>query len=332
LGTYSYNSSHNVTLSDTGYTITFGSTRYSGVFAVASNGTTVGVELAENRTYLFQVRDINTLIDPDGDAWVRQGTAPASGAGTFVGTYSYGSNYAITLTDTGFTMNWGGTTSSGIYVWSSNGTITPILPDNNTSYEFKIRDANTLIDKDGDPWVRQAASAQAQDSKSVSGALSGTYYYYYNSIAFRGIYYSFSGSNCTMVVTDSTYNGTYTVTGNTVTVTFADNSTFILQIRDTDTLVDSDGDLWVRERTTPSSTSAGASGTLSGTYSYGSNYTVTFSGSNYTMTLESYTFSGTYTMSGNTATLIVADTTSLVFQIRDANTLVDEDGDVWTRR
>ena len=74
--------------------------------------------------------------------------------------------------------------------------------------------------------------------------LSGTYNYSSNDLI------TFSGSNFTLRTTSNTYTGTYSVSGNALTL--SGHGSTISWIRDTwiitdsNTLRDSDGDLWIR--------------------------------------------------------------------------------------
>jgi len=72
--------------------------------------------------------------------------------------------------------------------------------------------------------------------------------------------------------------------------------------------------------------------TLSGTYRYGTNYYITFTGSNFTGSYGSSTaISGTYSVSGSRLTLNRANGTTWNWTIVDANTIRDHDGDNWVK-
>ena len=75
---------------------------------------------------------------------------------------------------------------------------------------------------------------------------------------------------------------------------------------------------------------------LTGTYSYGSGFSLTFSGNNYTLSMFNLTYAGTYSMSGNTFTLAghgsSADWVSGPWTIVDENTVRDSDGDLWRKQ
>ena len=76
-------------------------------------------------------------------------------------------------------------------------------------------------------------------------------------------------------------------------------------------------------------------GTLSGTYIFSSNDSITLSGNNYTLRTTDRTFSGTFSVSGNTFTLAGHNSTTdwirLPWTIVDSNTIMDSDGDSWRR-
>ena len=77
-------------------------------------------------------------------------------------------------------------------------------------------------------------------------------------------------------------------------------------------------------------------GTLSGTYVYSQYDSITFSGRNYTLRITDTTFSGTYTITGNSFVLEghnnPTDWIRLPWTIIDSNTIRDSDGDVWSRQ
>ena len=75
--------------------------------------------------------------------------------------------------------------------------------------------------------------------------------------------------------------------------------------------------------------------TLTGTYTYGSSYSIEFSGSNFTARAVGNTYTGAYTISGNTFTLTghgnTANWISGTWTIVDSATLRDPDEDLWHR-
>ena len=74
---------------------------------------------------------------------------------------------------------------------------------------------------------------------------------------------------------------------------------------------------------------------LSGTYIFSSNDSITFDGNNYTLKTAGRTFTGTFSVSGNTFTLAGHDSPTdwirLPWTIIDSDTIRDSDGDSWRR-
>lgn len=76
-------------------------------------------------------------------------------------------------------------------------------------------------------------------------------------------------------------------------------------------------------------------GNLFGTFVFSANDSITFSGNNYTLRITGHTFTGTYSISGNTFTLAGHGSTTNwirgIWTIIDSYTIRDSDGDVWRR-
>ena len=155
------------------------------------------------------------------------------------GLYTFSSNDSITFTGNNFTLRTGGQTIAGTFSVSGN---TFTLTGHNRSESWirspwTIVDSNTIQDSDGDVW-RGSATPPV-------GGLSGTYNY--NQLLFI----TFNGNNFSLRVADAgTFTGRVTVSGNTFTLTNHDFDAEFMTGRwtiiDSDTIRDSDGDLWRR--------------------------------------------------------------------------------------
>ena len=163
--------------------------------------------------------------------------------------------------------------------------------------------------------------------------LTGTYTYGSNfTITFN------SGNRFTARVINTTYSGTYLVSGNTFTLTDHGSSSNWINgtwtIVDENTLRDADGDLWRNQSATPS--------TLSGNYYIQGdlsffNMSINFNGNNFALMLfDTEIVSGSYSVSGSAITLTGHGSTENyltgIWAIVDSNTLRDPDGDLWERR
>lgn len=84
------------------------------------------------------------------------------------------------------------------------------------------------------------------------------------------------------------------------------------------------------------STPSASQGILSGTYTYGSNASISFIGNNYTIRVDDNIYTGNYSVSGNTFTLFGHDSiTSWIigtWVIIDSNSISDSDGDIWRKQ
>jgi formylglycine-generating enzyme required for sulfatase activity len=91
------------------------------------------------------------------------------------GTYIYSGNYSVTFSGGNFTMNWNGTARNGTY--SISGSTLTLRSSSFTSgtYTFQIRDANTIVDNEGDTWTKQAATAVTPAVSGMANIRSGTF-------------------------------------------------------------------------------------------------------------------------------------------------------------
>ena len=189
-------------------------------------------------------------------------------------------------------------------------------------YDFRVEDAN------GSVYQRMNLVVTANDSivftptniaqaAQAQTAPTGTYTYGTNDSI------TFSGNNYTLRITDNTFTGSFSVSGNTFTLqghnSGADWIRLPWTIVDSNTIRDADGDLWRKQETT----------TLSGTYYFNSGTYFTFhDGNTCSLTANNETVSTTYRVSGDS--VIFADT--ITWTIVNSNTLRDTDGDLWERR
>jgi hypothetical protein len=242
-------------------------------------------------------------------------TASGNTANTLAGTYYYGTDTSITFSGNRFTLNGDGTTVTGSYSVSGN---TFTLTGHGRTWSWitgawTITDSNTLRDADGDLWKKSTVI--------IPTVLSGTYSYKSSESI------TFSGNSFTLKFAGTTVTGSYSVSGNTFTLTGhgrTDNwITGTWTITDANTLRASDGTVWEKSTVIPT--------VLSGTYSYGQFFSISFSGNNYSYTILTRTDSGTYRVSGNKVIFskkVLGDDT---WDIVDANTLRDPDGDLWKK-
>ena len=143
---------------------------------------------------------------------------------------------------------------------------------------------------------------------------------------------SFTGNQFVVLTGDgNTYAGSYDLRGDNFTLRgHGQRSNFMTgrwNIVNSNTIRDADGDIWMR---------VPESFPLSGTYSFGSAYNITFTGSTYVLRAENNTYRGNYLRIGDEIMLLGHGTN--IYWIREAwyivnaNTIEDADGDLWVRR
>ncbi|MCL2805833.1 MAG: hypothetical protein FWD26_07835 [Treponema sp.] len=248
----------------------------------------------------------------------------AAAQSTLSGVYTLeGHSWTFTFTGNNFSMyiTERDTTISGTYrISGSTVTLTSSGFANANTRRMTIVNATTLRDWDGDTWVKPAP-------------LSGVY----RLQGHETWTFTFTGTNnFAMYVPErnTTINGTYTVSGSTVTLTsssFANSNTRRMTIINPTTLRDWDGDTW---------TSAPATSALSGVYRLQGHesWTFTFTGTNvFAMYIpeRNTIINGTYTVSGSTVTLTSSDfanANTRRMTIVNATTLRDWDNDTWIKR
>jgi len=202
-----------------------------------------------------------------------------------------------------------------------------------TRYDFKMVDVN------GNTYTKMNVTVGANSRivftmndivRSSFSDLSGTYVYGSNASI------TFNGNNYILKVNDSTYQGSYSMSGSSsFTLTGHNSSVNWIRapwmIESDNTLRDADGDLW-RKEITPSS----AASLPTGTYTYGSDASITFSGNNYTLRLVNNIFQGTFSVSDNRFILnghgSRTNWINGTWTIVDANTIKDADNDLWRKQ
>jgi hypothetical protein len=267
--------------------------------AIDANGNRyykMNVQVAENSRIVFNPQDR---------------TESDNTANTLTGTYSFSGSYSITFSGNRFTLKADDTTVTGSYSVSGN---TFTLTGHGRTWSWitrawTITDANTLRDADGDLW------------RKSGNTLIGTYSYGSSESI------TFSGNRFTLKFDGATVTGSYSVSGNTFTLTGHGRTdswiTGAWTITDSNTLRASDGTLWEKSTVIPT--------VLSGTYTYGQLFSISFSGNNFTYTILTLTDSGTYRVSGNRVIFSKKVVGSDTWDIVDANTLRDPDGDLWKK-
>ena len=108
------------------------------------------------------------------------------------------------------------------------------------------------------------------------------------------------------------------VSGNSIR-TPQSGAVFNWTIVDTNTIKDGDGEIYTRVTS------------LSGTFTYGRSYTITFSGTNFSLQYGSNSFTGTYTISGINLILNRTDGVNWRWVIVSRNVVRDQDGDSWRK-
>jgi hypothetical protein len=194
-------------------------------------------------------------------------------------------------------------------------------------YDFRVVDTNgtayTHMNVVVTPNSRIVFTAGNIAAGGASAAISGTYTYG------RDTSITFTGNNFTLVVSNTTIQGTFSVSGSSLTLAGHNrNEGWIRgpwEIVNDNTLRDSDGDIWRKQAA------------LSGTFTYGEFFSMTFSDNNFTAMIGgNNAHTGTYSVSGSTFTLTGHNSTSNYMTgewiIVNDNTLRDADGDVWRRQ
>ena len=161
------------------------------------------------------------------------------------------------------------------------------------------------------------------DTESVPAEfrLSGTY-----TLFFYGFTMSmeFSGSSFTYTLEgEHAGSGDYTISGSLVYLN--NNSIPFFTIIDENTLIDSDGDIWIKESL--------EQGILSGLFSFsfhGTELTIEFSGENFVLRMDGdFAGSGTYRY---TETLVyLNNNVTPFFTVIDSSTFMDAEGNIWLR-
>jgi hypothetical protein len=132
-------------------------TRLSNYFvANFDSHITIPVQLALWRGQGETIADILSTFDLTEEDWAVSSTILGMPNETPVrivpGTYSYSSRYTVTITDTNFTMNYGGRNYSGNYMVIGN--ILVLKTTSAGSFVFTVVN-NALRDREGDLWRRQ---------------------------------------------------------------------------------------------------------------------------------------------------------------------------------
>jgi hypothetical protein len=158
---------------------------------------------------------------------------PTGSVGTTLsGTYYFGSTLYITFRDNTFTRTMIGEIDSGTYRISGNRIIfSQSMWGSNT---WTIVDQYTLRDPDGDLWKKEAMPATLT-------TLSGTYYFG------PTLYFTFRDNTYTRTMSSGTDSGTYRISGNRIIFSQSMWGSNTWTIVDRNTLLDPDGDLWVKE-------------------------------------------------------------------------------------
>jgi hypothetical protein len=200
-------------------------------------------------------------------------------------------------------------------------------------YDFLVEDTNGNMYQKKNVIVAEGAEIVfiPADKVTSSNNLTGTYSYGSNNSI------TFNGNNFTLKSDSTTVTGSYSVSGNTFTLTGHRRTESWIKgewtINDSNTLRDPDGDLW-RKQTSTASTNT--STRLTGTYSFDPNNSITFNGNNFTLKSDSTTVTGSYSVSGNTFTLTGHGRTESFLRgtwtINNSNTLRDPDGDLWRKQ
>ena len=109
-----------------------------------------------------------------------------------------------------------------------------------------------------------------------------------------------------------------TVSGNSIRTQMS-QAVFNWTIIDQNTIKDGDGEIYTRITS------------LSGTFSYGRNYTINFTGENFTLQYGSNNYSGTFVISNTYLILNRQDGVSWRWRIVSRDVIRDHDGDTWRK-
>ena len=185
---------------------------------------------------------ILTLVSILGVIVISCGSTPPTFQGNLSGTYTYGSNASITFSGNSYTLRVGDNTYRGSYSVSRN-TFRLAGHGSTTNWirgTWTIVDLDTIRDADNDLWRRAQASSPT-----------GTYVFSSDDSI------TFSGNNYTLRTSSNTYTGTFSLSGNMLTL--AGHGSTINWIRgvwtivDSNSIRDSDGDEWIKQQGTSTS-------------------------------------------------------------------------------
>ncbi len=307
---YTFNANGSVTL-------TIGTISHDGTYAVSGN--TVTVTISDNTNtlnlnaqgdlidgeYIFKKQATTSLADVIVGNWTNAST------GGII--YTFNSNGSVTLTS-------GGLSNDGTYVVSGN-TVTATI--SGTTYTLTLNAQDNLVDAlEGIVFTKQSSS-----STSLADVIVGDWT---NASTVGIIIYTFNADgSVSLNVNGDVRNGTYVVSGNTVTVTIS-GSTNTLTLNAQGDLID--GDIAFKKQT-PSIPLAKITG--SWRYTGGNDVTLSFDArGNATLNVSGTLSNGTYSVVGDVVVVTIENMSySLIFKLNGADNLVEiVDNFVFTRQ
>jgi len=235
-GTYRCSATAYITFTGSNFTGAWGrDIPFSGTYSVSGSRLTLNITGGPRArsSMNWTVVNATTLRDQDTDIWNKEGggTQTTTTQTALSGTYRYDANYYITFSGRNFTGAWGESALSGTF--SVSGSRLTLNRSNGVTWNWTIVNANTLKDHDDDTWTKGGGTQTA---------FSGSYYredYPWGFVFTDGKFYGYANSDAI---------GTYSVSGNRITINIPGVPTRIWTIVDANNVRDENGLIWKKTR------------------------------------------------------------------------------------